>query len=411
MKQNIIIVGDYSREDFLFVAKQLLGYFNFYFLEYADQGEIKSNYYSSYGKAIFWKDFSSSFDLVDKIKPKAVLFYFIETYNHVALNVTCKHLGIKTFHLEHGVRNYKIQELIFNSKKNETVAQPGNRFKKVSNLYSKIKTRFFFYNTLLKLPTQYSRFLKGYYKIRSKKDIFETFSLVKDQLRVADHYISFSPKIFEFHQKADHLDCGKKVSFTGVPSFDFLSNLKKVSDCNDILFIDNAFESQALFGWNDTYKLEFLKALSEFANSVNKPLWIKTHPYSNSEVYDICRNSYGIKVIDQQEEFNEALKKSSVIIGFYSTLLMALMALDHTVCFSLEMHPEKSNYELSSFLVETGATMKINNWEELKKCMDNIESIYHYQTRFKKKFISEWLYKFDGMASERLKNILLSEIS
>ena len=90
---------------------------------------------------------------------------------------------------------------------------------------------------------------------------------------------------------------------------------------------------------------------------------------------------------------------------------MPMMAMEHTVCFSLEMHPSAPEKEPSMFLVETGATKKINNWEQLGNAFENLDEISDEQKRFKKKFIEDWLYKFDGKSTERLRNILMNENS
>ena len=113
MKENLIIVGDYNRIDFLYVARVMHEHYNIYFLEYTHGGEIKSCQYKKWGKAIFWGDYKDAIDLVDQIKPKMVVFYFIETFNHVALNVTCRYKGIRTYHMEHGIRNYEMLQANF----------------------------------------------------------------------------------------------------------------------------------------------------------------------------------------------------------------------------------------------------------------------------------------------------------
>ena len=104
--------------------------------------------------------------------------------------------------------------------------------------------------------------------MRGSKTVFETFREINNPLRIAGCYISFSPKIFEFHQKSDHLPEAYPVHFIGCPSFDYLADSEmNISTGNNILFIDNAFETYHIFGWHEENKIQFLDQLVSFAES------------------------------------------------------------------------------------------------------------------------------------------------
>lgn len=413
--KNIIIVGDYSRDDFIYVAKILKGKFEVYFLEYFDESHEINTAYSKWGKAIYWKDYKNAIELIDTVQPALVLYYFIESFNHVALNVACKFRGIKTFHLEHGIRYYEIQKY-YNQSPNNSIAPPvWDRLKKLTEfrkLRSRIKGRLFYHNTAKNLPAEYKNFLEEYFKVRKAKNIFETFEQVKNPLRIADQYISFSPEIYKFHKESDHLPGDYPVSFIGCPSFDYLADcMQNAQEAKDIVFIDNAFESQDLFGWTKENKKQLLSHLVTLSQKLNKRLLIKAHPYSADEVYADVKDSNLASLIYRDEDFKEAILSSAIVIGFYSTLLMPLMALPYTTCFSLEMHPMAPGIKLSSFLVNTGAIEEIISWEELETKIGNLPALHQQQVSKKREFIDNWLYKFDGRSGERLKHILLSEVS
>jgi hypothetical protein len=409
--EKIIIVGDYNRDDFLYVGKLMQGSYAIYFLDHLSEKEITSFNYKKWGKALFWKDYKDALDLIDTVNPTKVLFYFIESFNHVALNVACKCKGIKTFHLEHGIRNYEVLEKFIKDSHLPVKESLLSKFKKLTNIKSRLESRYFFLNTVSKLPEEKAGFLKDYFKIRSNNSVFQTFRLVNSTLRLADCYISFSKKIFEFHRQSDHLPENYPVRFIGCPAFDYLSeyaHLQKHGD--DILFIDNAFETQNLFGWNNENKIRFLDELVTFASRQQRQLWIKIHPYSNMAAYQNCKENANVHIINDEKDFKESILSTHVVIGFYSTLLMPLMALDHTVCFSLEMHPERLDYKLSSFLVNTGAIKGIDSWDELQLEFNDLQKNFAEQEKNKQSFVDQWMYKFDGRASERLKNILLDEV-
>ncbi|RZK09609.1 MAG: hypothetical protein EOO46_13340, partial [Flavobacterium sp.] len=368
--KNIIVVGDYSRDDFTSVAKILKGRFEFFFLEYFDESYVINTAYTKWGKAIYWKDYKNAFELIDNVQPSLVLYYFIESFNHLALNVACKFRGIKTFHLEHGIRYYEIQRYYNQSHDSQIESPIWDKLKKLGELgkiKSRIKGRLFYHNTTKNLPGEYKEFLEDYFKIRKAKNIFETFEQVKSPLRIADQYISFSPEIYKFHKQSDHLPDNYPVSFIGCPSFDYLADcMQKAPEAKDIIFVDNAFESQDLFGWTKEIKKQFLLQLVALSQKLNKKLYIKAHPYSRAEVYADIRDSDCGSLIYCDEDFKHAILSSAIVIGFYSTLLMPLMALPYTTCFSLEMHPKAPGIKLSSFLVNTGAIEEVVGWDELE---------------------------------------------
>lgn len=400
-KQSLIIVGDFNRSDFLYVAKILKDNYNIYFLEYTLKLEIERDEYKQYGEAIFWSDFNSAQDLINKIKPAKVLFYFIETFNHVAVNVACKVAGIKTYHIEHGIRSHDFLKIDFSIPALSLKDKLKNYAAIIGTFRTRLKGRQFFKNTVKNLPTEHADFLTHYFKIRKKESIAKTFELVKSEYRLADMYISFSPKIFDFHILNDHLPATYPVKFIGCPSFDYLAELKVENPGNEtILFIDSGFETQLLFGWNEDNKKVFLQYLLDFAESTGKKLLIKIHPYGNVALYEEIISNRNASIITNAQ-FVDGIKSSTIIIGFYSTLLMPLMAMKHTVCFSLEMHPAPIAKPLSGFLTKTGASLQIKSWEEMYKAYKNIDVVYQQQLIAKDAFIQNWLYQFDGKSSER----------
>ena len=342
------------------------------------------------------------------------MFYFIESFNHVALNVACKFRGVKTLHIEHGIRYFEIQEYYNSSYTPPAKLKLGDKLRKlagIGQIWNRFKGRFFYSNTISALPKEHAEFLKAYFNIRNSTNIFETFREVRDPLRIADTYISFSPQIFKFHIKSDHLPDNYPVHFIGCPSFDYLVGCdNRNGNASDILFIDNAFESQDLFGWTQQNKKEFLNELLQFSLQQKRKLWIKIHPYSNPEVYSSVGKEENVGLISTDKEVKDVVSRSAIVVGFYSTLLMPLMALEHTTCFSLEMHPAKTGFKFSSFLVETGAIKEAGSWEELSQFVGQLSFHHAEQKKHKQKFIQDWLYKFDGRSGERLKNILLSEV-
>lgn len=403
-KANLLVVGDYSRRDFLDMFKSCCQDFDLYFIEHASAKEVMSLYYKEYGQALFWKDFTHAFDLLDKIKPIKVLFFFIEAYNHVALNVACKERGITTCVLDHGVRDININVTY-------QATQPlvtGRMFhsKRIS-LFERLKTRLFFVRTVRKVSPNYRAFLKLFYKTRGKYNFYETSQLLQSPLRKPDVYLSFSTGVFEAHKKLDLLEPQQKVYFFGIPYFDELSKLKVGAvKAKNILFIDQAFVKQQLLGWDNPYKCRFITELLAICSQQGYKLLVKTHPLEDKTIWHEFAGPH-LQLVDT--DFHGAILNSRVVIGFYSTLLLGLAALPHTLLITFEGHPV-GNLSLSSFITDQKVGTAIYDLTELQDLLHNTELLHQQQVVQKERFIEKWLYKFDGRASERLRNLLLQEL-
>jgi hypothetical protein len=410
MKERIVLVGDYNRNDFLYVAKLLHTEIDFYFIEFINQRFLKNKQCLEYGKVIYWKNYKDAYDLLNKIRPGKIVFYFVESYNHVALNVACRVKKVPTFHLEHGLRfplSYynEINKDIHVSKKffflkilfrlHEIIDRSGNRL--------------FFVRTKMKSPLNEKLFLRDYYRIRSTNNIFATFRQLRSPLRIPDRYISFSPLIYNYHKELESLPNHYPVSFIGIPQFDnFFAWKHFVNAADHILFIDQPLHEQQLYGWTLERKKIFLNELVKMISILKKKVFIKTHPFNDRATYnDISLSGY-VEVISG--DWDNVIPAISTVLGFSSTLLLPFMAMDHTTCFTLEMHPDQE-VRSSAFLVESNACHPVSNFEDLSKKLIELKSWHEKQKQFKEEFIKNYMYKFDGRASARLKEILLSEVS
>ncbi|KAA3436584.1 polysialyltransferase family glycosyltransferase [Rufibacter hautae] len=406
-KPNLLVVCDYNRKDFLDLFKVCKQDFNFYFIEYASKNEVKNEAYKEYGQILFWKDYNDAFDLLDKINPCKVIFFFIESYNHVALNVACKERSIITCHLEHGFRDYELKASLEKITSLHKTKKHLYLLDVLSNFLVKAKTRLFFKRTVQKVSSEPKEFLERYYAVRSKNSIFNTFKLINSSYRTADLYISFSPKIYKAHQLADHLEENQKVVFIGLPSFDQWSDLQSSSQrLKAVLFIDQAFVKQGLLGWTKSYKERFVSKLTEECGKAGYILFAKIHPLEEPSGWDTLQSQGKLKLIDN-DGFSELVSKVEVVMGFYSTLLMPLVAFPHTTIITLENHPVDEVFP-SKFLVDSGVGHPVYQIENLSQVLSSIDELHKSQLLNKKSFIENWMFKLDGKAGERLREVLLS---
>ncbi|MCC9168863.1 polysialyltransferase family glycosyltransferase [Pontibacter harenae] len=407
-KPKIIFIGDYSRTDYLHLLEEVKEHCEFFLLHYASPKEEKNKDYKRFGKAIYWKDFKSAFSLLSFIKPQKVVFLYIDTYYQLVLNLACKHSNIPTFHLEHGLRaDY---DIAFDIKISPQLhKKPFQKIRDYSTLLQKLKARLkarkFLNKSIKELPEE-EEFIRSYIEVRRNHNYLDSFKRFPTDKRVADTYISFSPKVFETHQKHDYLPQEHRVYFIGVPYFDAFHYSQALSIQKAILFIDQPLAEHRLLNWTPAYKEAFVRQLVKMCSLHNYRLYIKPHPIQNVKPW-LEQNAKETTLLTN-EQLLASCKSFPIIMGFYSTYLMPFAALEHTTLLTYENHPA-GNFLVSKPFVDAGVAHPVYDLNELHEILPNIEKLHQKQLPNKKKFEEDWLYKFDGKAGARLRDILLSD--
>lgn len=401
-KPVLLVVGDFCRKDFLLNFIDARKEFKIYFIEYSYSGELKNEWYQEYGDVLFWKDFLNGQQLLRKIKPKAVLFFFIESLNHVALLNSCKVSSIRTYHLEHGFRDFLLLQYL----KSKGISFNQTSIVKKIPFGVRLRTRLFFEWTRVVLPSQNRSFLNQYKRIRLSNDIFDTFRIVKNNLRIADEYISISPAIFRFHQQTDHLPDTYPVHFIGLPYFDYIifdHSLRLDKKNKKILFIDSGFHIEESFGWTVSERKNFFIRLQNIINETGYELWVKKHPLDQTDFFSgkewNCIN---------EANWRESYRDFDIITGEYSTLMIPIAALSQTVCFCFEMHPV-TGYKVSEFMIRDGVASEINSFNQFREILSSNEKlieIYNKQLMSKDSFLRKWLTVLDGKSAKRLTKVI-----
>ncbi|WP_345161899.1 polysialyltransferase family glycosyltransferase [Pontibacter saemangeumensis] len=407
-KPNILFVGNYNRRDYVDLLLKSKNEFNFFFLEFSSPKEVKNHYFKTYGKCIFWKDYRDAFDLLDKIKPAKVLFLFIEAYNHVALNTACKLVSIPTFHLEHGLRadyTLSLGSERIQSTPPDTHLQLLNSLNILLNFKDRWKTRLFLLNSIKRFPPPEAEFIKEFIKIRSKHNFLDTAVYIKSHERQPAFYISFSEKIFCTHQEYDVLSDQQKVYYIGIPYFDKLASIIPATPIRAVLLIDQPLAEHSLLNWTVQKKRQFIQTLTQVCSNNHYKLYVKPHPDQNILLWQ--QRQQEVEIIND-EQLLALAPAIPLILGFYSTLLMPFAAFAHTTVVTYEDHPA-GNFLVSKPFTEAGVAQPIYDLEELHSILQNLKALHQKQLPHKAKFTEEWMYKFDGKAGERLRDILLSD--
>ncbi len=403
MSNNILIIGDGGRKDILSMFSQVSKSKrnNTYFIE---QNISPSKEYDKYGFVIKWNQFECAFSLLKNKKISKVVFLHFGDYNEIAIRVACQELHIKTYMLSHGLsfpNNLEAQnkvDLKTNNKWNIRLKQ-NLALRNITYLKNT-----FYKNTTAKSSRYNQAFLKSYFKTRSKNTMLDTFKKMEHDLLKLDYFICFNKSNREWFikkHKLTGLDC-KKFLLIGFPIFDSLVGIKEgiKTDNNRILLIDQPFYEKSLLGWTLKHKQEFIDRLLK----TGKEILVKPHPLNNVKFW----NDYPtIKVITKNNDFIRVLTASKIVLGFNSTLLLPLAALNNKVIFALENHPVKQvRPYFSSFLTESGVAKLIMTSDELEKELENLSELMESQNKNKEQFTKDWLYQFDGKSKSRLTTIL-----
>lgn len=389
--------------------RSCLGYCNLYFIDYASKKEITNNFYQTYGNAIFWGDFNDVDDLLLQIKPHKVVFLFIESYFHIVLNLACKAHDIPTYLMDHGLRDLNIfLRLESHLIRQTTKVSPFRHLKKVTQFSSRLKARLFLRNSVRRLSPAEFAFYQEFCSVRKSKGFIVTLKEINSPLRVADAYISFGPKVYEVHKHYDHLPNDKPVHFIGLPNYDHLAGLKPANTFkSQIIFIDQGLSSWHFFNWNEINYRQFVTAFAEICAKHGYQLLTKLHPAQPEADAKFWTSFPNVKLIDNNELLLQ-LPYSRLIMGFYSTYLLPLMALPFTTVVTLENHP-MGRIDVSKSFIDAGVAHPVYDLDELHSILPNIEELHKKQLPNKAKFTADWMYKFDGKAGERLRDILLSD--
>lgn len=400
-KMNILIVGsNYRRADHAEIVKGLLSHFDIFFLSFISKKNGQAH--PLFGQAVFWSDYLSASQLLKKTKPRFVIFFNIENYNEILLNIEAKNQSIKTFIIDHGLRIYKNAEEGDKYRRN-----PINRVRRTLDLMI-IKNYLFIIISYFGLTRIQKSFFKSYRKVRSQNSVIETHKLIKNSLRLPDEYICFSKKLFEFWKKNDDPSANKVVHYIGFPAFDKLYSAKnKVNvKIEKAIYIEQPFQEEGILGWTEELKEEMIEQMVRVCSINEIELTIKLHPLSHRELYIRLSKKLNFKLFNDNVDQNK-LADYQIILGCGSTLDYPLAAIYHTVSFSLDIHPTMPSQSLTQSLELLGVSENIKSFDELSNSFKSLEQIRENQQKNKSNFIDYWLYKFDGQSHKRLLQILL----
>ena len=405
---KILFIGDYCRQDYISLLSDTKEHATIYFLFYASSKEESNKGYKTYGQAIYWQQFKDVFSLLRSIKPAKVVFLYIESYNHVVLNLACRQAGISTYQLEHGLRaDYVLGfDPAISPKLPDTFSKKATYYLNLLlHSPSKIKNRLFLLKSISLLNKEDALFVREFIRVRKQHNFLQTTRQIPADKRTAEFYISFSRNIYKIHQEEDALPPSKSVYYIGIPYFDHLAKVEASEPVKAILFIDQPLAEQNLLGWTRLYKTTFAEQFANICYKLGYSLLVKPHPQQDISIWRRLEAKYNITIISN-DEISLFAPQLRLVVGFYSTYLLPFAALKHTTLITYENHPS-GKLMVSRAFTDAGVGHAIVDLNELYELLPNLETLHQKQISNKAKFTEDWLYKFDGKSGERLKEVLI----
>ena len=407
---TFIIIVDYSRKDILAFFDKVSKEHQIYFLYYNSENNEQIKYHSKFGNSIFWNNFKDSYSLIEKIRPNKVLFFSLETFNQIALNIACKSKGIKTTHIDHGVLYPSLEKLILHERYQQNKSLKNILRKNIIVTYFSLLKNSFYLWTLLKSNKKDIKLLFKFYKVRSNNNLYDTFEKIKDKRLVPSNYIFFNEINHSFYEQIHHYIIPiLNYEIIGFPCFDKLKfSYPAPLDSKLILYIDQPFAEYNHFGWTTEYLFKIMDQINtKILEPQKKKLLVKCHPISNISNWNKIHKKYkNIELINDQEMISY-LPSISSVIGYASSLLLPFTAQKNIVCFCMEIHPKINFNYAHDFLVDK-IVEKVINIDELALKMQNHTHYLEIQLKHKTSFCKKWLYQLDGKSQQRLDNILIS---
>lgn len=360
-----------------------------------------------FSRVIFWTDFATPKQLLSQIKPDRIIFFEIIDQRQIALIVTAKSLRIPTFYLEHGAAGNK--ETVIAQMEGSTFRKDKLPYllKRVSTLSVDILKSKLFYFSVFHGFHSFRAYLK-YLKLpilMLQGSSNKVLSKCKFRERVPDRSIVFSNANFEQHKLYTHIDL-KDADLTGVPFFDRYFTCSPVEN-DHIVYIDHPYLEENLLGWDNEHHQNIAETLFRFAEKNRRKIFIKLHPRSKIDIWNgYLFNKKYVQIL-QHGDFTDLYLTSKLILGFSSSLVNGFICAKKNVVL-LGWHPQPQI--IGPDFSKTGLCHYSPRAEELMEKFDYWmkNNLAAENPELHAKFLLEFNYPFDGKATERVIQTILS---
>jgi hypothetical protein len=394
--KKYLVYWDYRRSDLLLPFYKLSDQFEWHFIYFRNREA--DNVQLTYPR-FYWGDFKSPYKLISKVKPDGIIFSDLSSLYAVSLNMAAKNISIPSYILDHGIKldyDYYIDLEEKTQLKNQAL-----QMKDEGPIFSTHKGRMhtlLFYLSALKLKNGWAGYkaLKLFYSVfRLKSE--KAFAKVQFALRCPDQYLLFSKQNLAYYQQRDGISSTQTIYFGNPHQDDYILQWGEASEnINDpyyLLLDDGQIEG---FGITLAQKNDFICKLNDFALSQRSQLIVKLHPfdYGRTDLY-LHENI----VYKMSADISALINGAKGCFAISSTLMLPLIISGKLIAFKVKH--SKIQEVIEGFGVKFLDYINFSSED-----IDFTKFILHEQKSAT--FIEHFLYKRDGKATERLKQILLS---
>lgn len=395
-KKKILVYWDYRRKDLLYPFYRLSEETDFIFLFFRNPEEDPVEELPF--QKVYWADFDSPYELLDRLKPCKVVFSDFSNINVIALNIAAKNKGLQTIILDHGAKadiSY-YQYLIRKNQKparDVSTAAAGNQTAGGSR-----KKTLKFYFSVLK-PVNIGSFIHilqlfwRFYRSNSERALATT----RFRLRKASRYLLFSVQNLQYWEQFDGVDEKKDVTYVGNPHLDNLVQLQSAGNTDNYYLLLDEGIIEVSFDITLEQKNAFTLKLNEYCISKGAKLFVKLHPF-DYERTDLVQHP-NITYI-KAANISELVQGARGCFGISSTLVIPLIPQKRILLFKIDNNPfqdELYRYSPSIFLDYNQFLPEDIRFEQITFDNEKLDA-----------FIYKFLYKNDGRSLERIREAMNS---
>lgn len=381
-KQIILINWDHTRKDLSQQLFRLSDQFELVFIfEYKKQKEYPGL------RVIYWNDFSTPQELLDKIEPSQIIFHDIESFHQIALNITARAKNIRTIVLEHGLRRaFEVENTI--------------RFEKSTGIElstSSIRTLRFL---LASFPLLKFNLWPSYLRLlflRKIQGLTKGLRSCQYEFRQADLYVNFTERNSGYIKERDGIK-EEKLRYVGNPQFDEffqkLKNGKLPEKKKRVVLFDTPFEQIPGNKISVEQRMEFIRQLSSYFRPQGLSLTVKLHPRSDPKEFKLT----DVEFISEGDLFELIIGSEGCVFIHNSGLIPLSMLYGKTLLFNAI--PSLNTDLLSDAYIPIYEF----NTEQIAKI--ELKSI---DTKTKVKVVNDYFLSTEGNSELKLRAILTDQ--
>ena len=400
-KPKVLLCWGYNRNAWVETFNKINDHFDFTYLYFINKPNDEVAYVKD--PIRYWAEFQSPAQILKELKPERVVLMATNAVNVIALMNECKRQKIPTYVLQHGLFHDYAFYVEQNRLEQERVKKLNYTAKAISISNADRAHLFLFYLKSLSVG-QLEKGLKFIFKYQLDKRRMldaEAIRANQSEFLLADQYIVYTKHNAHIYVERDGVNPDQMIE-VGFPQVDrFFDGSKPVNTGDYYLLIDEPHVEAPFFDSVGIVSAEEMNAfylkLNEYALRKGKKLKVKLHPDSYASTFFI--NHPNIEYIRETDNIDALVLNSAGVFGYTSTLLIPSLYYKKCCLFRI------INSEFQNTIEKIGLSPVVDFFEfDLDKV--GFEEFVQ-KPNAKQKFIDLYLYKADGMATERIKNILL----